>query len=329
MSEFDKELEQMDSAWNNAPETSDLPEGQYTMTIQDAKLGKTKTSGKLRASFQFTVAEGEHLGSSQWDGYNLDGENPVGMSFLKRLLTKLGYDIPESLAEVGDILTDIATKNPVVLAQVVKKGDFTNVRVQEVVADSGGKTAPSAAKAQAKRQPAARTPVEDVHDIIAAGEVEAAEGFAIGDVVTFENNGTEYTGTIKAIRDDGTYDVETESDVWNEVPADLLTKAASADSPEEDDGRESLALLAGAHGVEIQDGDGPEEIVAALRKHRWVRSDLTDDEIALLAEHGIKPATPAPKPTPKPAAQPSTKPAAKAHAKPTGKSGGKPIARKK
>lgn len=302
MGEFDKELKDMGSAWSDAPASSDLPEGSYTMTIQEAEIRKTKSSGKLRATFRYVVSEGEHQGASQFDGFTLDPENPVGMSMLKQLLgKKLGYEVPETIQEVQDILGDISKKNPIVTAQVVRKGDFTNVRVLEVVGEGG------VAKPFPKKTPPTSAP----------RAVAASASLSEGDEVTFENEGKTEKGKIIKARADGSFDVEAESDTWREVPAEMLTLASGDDeasaeeepATEEGDDRTSLLALAAAHGIAgLKDDMTHEKLVEELKGYEWKRDELTKDEIALLERTGIlsapKKTSPPPKKTeqaPKPA----------------------------
>lgn len=309
MGAFDKEMKSMDGAWSNAPESSDLPEGQYTLTIQAAEIRKSKNSGKLRATFQYVVSEGEHLGASQFDGFTLDPDNPIGMSMLKQLLGKrLGYEIPESLGDVEDILADISKKHPIVSAQIVRKGDFTNVRVLEVLSaesESIEGAAESVAEEPAAEEPAADDPV--------------VATLNVGDAVTFENDGETHTGTITKANEDGSFDVETETENWNEVPADMLslteTVEPETEAEETDDKLTDLIALAGAHGIEIVDGATRAKVEKTLKAAKWQRDELTKEEIAALEEIGVVIPKAAPKSAVKSVAKPATKPAAKPSAK--------------
>lgn len=265
---FEKELARMDSAWSNAPKDTDLPEGIYTATIQSAEMRKSQKSGNPMVTMRFVVADGEHLGAQQNNNNVLNPENPVGMSILKKTLTKLGYEIPETMAEVADILADVSKKNPIVTIQVKKSGEYTNVYVLELVSEGDAK---------------AEAPVADDSD--------DAE-FAVGDDVTFEAEGATQSGKITEKNKDGTYAVETEEANWPEVAASDLTKAEAEETDPE------LLAMAQAHQIKGLE-DGTEALIAAMKCHSWMRSELTDDEIALLETHGIKTAAAAQKPVAK------------------------------
>lgn len=283
---FEKELARMDSAWSNAPKDTDLPEGIYTATIQSAEMRKSQKSGNPMVTMRFVVADGEHLGAQQNNNNVLNPENPVGMSILKKTLTKLCYEIPETMAEVADILADVSKRNPIVTIQVKKSGEYTNVYVLELVSDGD-------AKAEAIEEDEA--PV--------ANDSDDAE-FAVGDDVTFEAEGATQSGKITEKNKDGTYAVETEEANWPEVAASDLTKAeAEADAEPEAD--PELLALAQAHEIKVAAEAGTEALVAAMKRHSWKRSELTDDEIALLETHGIKTAAVAQKPVAKAPAKPA------------------------
>ena len=327
-SEFDSELEAMNSAWSEAPESNDLPEGVYTMTIQSAEIKRTKTSGKLRATFQYVVSEGEHEGASQYDGFMLDGESPVGMSVLKQLISKLGYEVPADFSEVNDVLSEITNSNPIVSAQIVRKGDFTNVRVVELL--DGAPEGDEPAEDDEEE-------VEDADESNDAGDDESGDSddseeqkeLAVGDKVSLEVEGSIYIGTISKIRRDGTMDVETDEEVFEEVDPALLTPEDTDESNDEDadeDKELKTAIeLATAHDIEgIDDDTTKKKAFKILGEAEWDRSELTDEEIEFLTEVvGVE--LPEPKKA-KPVAKAQVKPASK---KPTAKPASKPVAKKK
>ena len=296
---FDKELARMDSAWSNAPKDTDLPEGIYTATIQSAELRKSQKSGNPMVTMRFVVAEGEHLGSTQMNNNVLNPDNPVGMSILKKTLTKLGYEIPETMAEVADILADVSKKNPIVNVQVKKSGEYTNVYVLELVSE-GGDSSP-------KEEAAAEAIEEDE----APNADDAA--FTVGDEVVFDAEGEEQSGKITKRNKDGSYAVETEDANWPEVPADDLRALAGEEDSETD---ADLLAVAQAHDLKVVVDAGTEALVAAMKRHTWKRSELTDDEMAILEAHGIKTAASAQKPVAKTAPKVAPKAPAKKAAAP-------------
>lgn len=331
--EFEKELAAMESAWNDAPETSDLPEGTYTMTLQEADLRKTKSSGKMRATFRYVVSEGEHLGASQFDGFTLDPDNPMGMSMLKQFLgKKMGYEIPDSTTGLVDILADITKRSPIVSAQIVRKGEFTNVRVLEVLGE-GGEAGETPAEEEVEEAPAPKAPIKKAK-AVAAKEPEAVD-LSVGAEVQFKNEGDVIVGKIVKKKKGGFFDVECDDAVYQDVPGEMLTAVgveaepaeeeteeapAEEEIPAEDDGEEEkrLALIntAQAHGVEVTDDMTLEDLVAEMGQYEWKKSDLVDDEIAALEAAGIPVVAPAkPKPASKPAPKPALKPASKPVAK--------------
>jgi hypothetical protein len=320
--DFKDELHDMDAAWSNAPENTDLPEGTYTMTISEGKLTKTKTSGKIRAAFCFVIAEGEHLGAKQWDGFMLDGENPIGMSFFKKFLAKLGYEIPASMAEINDVLEDITARNPIVSAQVVRKGDFTNVRVLELLGEGGG--APQQAKlvhADAPKVTAKPTPKPKTKAAVVQDD-DAVEGdgeqvaFGVGDEVAFnDDEDNVIVGKITKIEGD-VAEIETDDAVWGDIALENLRPNDGEEVVEEAEAEPAdavaLRALLAAVGGEVTDDEARDDVVAKLAEYEWKRDEITEDEAKTLAGAGIAiVATPKPAPKPKAVAKPVAAPAVK------------------
>jgi len=319
---FKKELDNMSSAWSDAPESSDLPEGTYTMTINSAEIRRTKNSGKLRATFQFTVSEGEHIGASQFDGYMLDPESPMGMSMLKQLLSqKLNYEIPENLSDLEELLADISNKNPIVTAEIVRKGDFTNVRVLELLTGAAPavKTNPTSKKTSKKVETE-----EEAEEAEEAGEEEEAEEveLKVGSEVTFTVEDEEVTGKITKKNKNGTFNIETDTDIYEDVEASDLSPAdgeeaeAAEEEIDEDDKKDELLLLAQSHDIAVEDTMTGEELQAELGQYEWKKSELTDEEIELLEgceiaiidDKAKKPLTKKPAPAPVSKGKPAAKP---------------------
>ena len=296
-SEFAKEMAEMNGAWTDAPDNSDLPEGVYSMIIQSAEVKRTKTSGKLRATFQFVVAEGEHEGASQYDGFMLDGDSPVGMSMLKQLISKLGYEVPEDFSDVNDVLNDITNANPLVSGEVKRKGDFTNVRVLELleaadgsdegatddddddaVEDTDGAEDDEAGEEAEEGEEEGEEESED-------DEVEEVE-LAVGVAVSLEVEGDTYQGAVKKIRKNGNVDVETDEEVFEDVEPDLLTIVTEEGEEEGEDTEQATAVeLAAAHGIDGIEDDTPKaKALNILRKQKWNKDELTDEEIEFLTD---------------------------------------------
>lgn len=280
---FKKRLQEMNQQWD---ETSsgfqDLPEGQYTMQIAGAELKETQT-GNLRASIQYVVAEGEMSGQSIYDGFMVEKDGAffeIGAQMLKGWLERMGYEAPP-LDEIEDTLAMVTQEAPMVLAEVKKKGDFTNVRVRERL-DDGAAPAPAKGKRAGKttQKPAA---------------VDTDAPFSKGDAVQFiDDDGDAIIGTITAIDGDTCTVLSTEDEDWEDIPFDMLTLADSGgddtepeeeEPEEEEDGADTTDLLAfcGAHDLEgVDDGMTAEELVGIIDEYEWKASYLTDEEVELL-----------------------------------------------
>jgi len=273
---FAAELKKMNSSWSDAPENTNLPEGEYTFTVQNAEIKKAQSSGKLRAVFTLAVAEGEHAGATIQDGYNLDAENTLGMSMLKAQLGRYGYEIPESLTDVVDILEAISAENPMVIGKVKQNGDFTNVRITEVLDG-----------AAAKEGGEEEAPAEEE-----GGEGEEAAEIMVGSTVTFTVEDEEITATITKKHKDGSFDAENDDESFEKIDPSELTLVGDEEEGGEDgeaeDNTDLLELVA-AHGIpDIEEDMARADIIEALGGYEWKREELTDDEAALLEASEIE-----------------------------------------
>jgi flagellar biosynthesis GTPase FlhF len=314
MGAFEKELKSMDGAWSSAPESGDLPVGQYTMQLGSVEIRKTQAD-KMRAFIHYVVTEGTHQGVGQNDGFTLDTENPdKGMSMFKQWMKNFVDEIPETMLEVKEILAELSNTNPLLVADVVKSkdGQYTNVRVVEVLGSA-----------------------DDADGVVEEEEEEEEEELSVGDEVEFTNpeDGEEYTGTIMKVMKNDMYKVETEDDVIT-VSGDILRGEAEeeeeeaeeeeeeaeeeeeeaeeeeeeAEEEEEEEAEEEeeeaeeeeeeaeeeeeeaeeevteeqLFELASAHDLEVDDEMNGAQLVAAIKKHKWYRSELTDEEIEIV-----------------------------------------------
>ena len=271
MGAFEKELKSMDGAWSSAPESGDLPVGQYTMQLGSVEIRKTQAD-KMRAFIHYVVTEGTHQGVGQNDGFTLDTENPdKGMSMFKQWMKNFVDEIPETMLEVKEILAELSNTNPLLVADVVKSkdGQYTNVRVVEVLGSA-----------------------DDADGVVEEEEEEEEEELSVGDEVEFTNpeDGEEYTGTIMKVMKNDMYKVETEDDVVT-VSGDILRGEAEEEEEEaeeeeeeaeEEVTEEQLFELASAHDLEVDDEMNGAQLVAAIKKHKWYRSELTDEEIEIV-----------------------------------------------
>ena len=304
---FANRLKKMNNQWDDtASGFEDIPEGIYSAQLVEAILKETK-AGALRVSVQYAVAEGEHAGESVFDGFMLEKDNEfceMGAQFMKGWLEAIGYEVPP-LDEIEDVLEQVTADSPLVLIEVKKKGDFTNVRVKELLGGSASETQINTKERTVKAKTQSKKKAVDCP-------------FSEGDEVQFDDDGTALSGKILSIDADETCTILSDDDEeWEEIPFSLLTvkdaeveeekeeeeeiedqEAEEEEEEEEEEGisQEDLLVFCGSQGLkEVKKNMKPEKIISILEGYEWNADELTEDEVALL--EGVE--VPVNKPKPK------------------------------
>jgi hypothetical protein len=233
MGKFTNRLKAMDEQWKNSG--SGFPEiapGEYTLQITGAELKESQTSGNLRATFTYTLMDGEQAGETLMDGFTLDGEKPAGMRMLKGLLEKLEMEVPESMSDVEGILGTVAEAGLTVRALIKKSGDFTNVKVQELLGSAEAVADEDAAEADPAEE---GVEAETTEEAAEGAEEETVDetptpkhGYKKGMTVCFKNGADTITGKITKV-DGAMTTIETaEGDEWEDVPVQALKEPVTA-----------------------------------------------------------------------------------------------------
>jgi len=279
--EFADRLAGMQNAWATGKDTAPgVPEGLYTMQLLEAGIAASQSSGKLMIKRTHTVVGGEQDGETVYD--NLMLETDMGMFFVARWVEQMGFEVPDNIAELEEVVSAISEANPVYTAQVKKSGDFTNVRVRELL--------------------------EATADVAKEEEEEPEENasdFAEGEVVTFDMDGTEVSGTIVGFDGDDAHVEDSDGEVWAVPMEDLQATTEEETAPEEDETLVALLAFAQAADIEVDDTATVEQLTEAIGAYSYPREELTDEEAALLENIGISPTEP-PEPKPKAAVKKKT-----------------------
>jgi len=272
---FSNRLKKMDEQWDGVSSGfGEVPEGMYSMQVMNAELKETR-NGDLRVSVQYVIAEGEHTGEMIWDGFMLEKDGKFfesGAQFLKRWIERLGEEVPP-IDEVEDTLQAITRKAPIILGEVKKNGDFTNVRMREVMGAEGPaqkpkRSAPTTAKKKEKE----------------------ASPFSDGDRVTFNADGEYITGKILGMDEDTCTVLSTDDEEWEDIPLDMLEAAPEDEGPQEDEEKEEagedntdLLEFIGAHDLEgADDSMDRAGLIGVIDEYEWSAKELTKDEVELL-----------------------------------------------
>lgn len=137
-SEFAKRLKAANKNWASAKEKAaekdgggftEFDDGRYMARLKGGKLGESE-SGRLQIAFAFEIQEGEHEGKTKYDYQGVESEQ--NLEYLGRRLTQLGYELPDDLDQIEDILEDIGKTKPLCKIRLKSKGDFQNVYIDKV-----------------------------------------------------------------------------------------------------------------------------------------------------------------------------------------------------
>jgi len=311
--EFKKRLNGMQKAWATGKDSAPgVPGASYTMQLQSAKVRESKSSKKLMIVREHLVVEGEYQGEVVRDNMML--ETDKGPFYAAKWIRQMGYDVPDDMSDLEEVLSAMSDANPIYSAEVTKSGDFTNANVDELLQEEAEMTT-TADDAGEGAEPTAEA---------AEGAEGAEEGWSVGDVASFsDDDGNEYAGQITQI-DEG--EEEAHVDVDGEVYAVPLSELSAE---EEDAELVGLLAFASAQGVEsVTDEMGKEAVIEALNEYEWKEAEITADEAALLTATGVEfVAKPAAKKVikkaTKKAAKKTTKTVAKKTTKKVVKKGGK------
>lgn len=138
---FMKRLKAANSSWKTAKKrasedrgSSEFDDGRYTSRLVEARLDESG-SGRLQAIFGWKFEDGEYEGKIKYDYQGVESED--NQYYLGKNLERLGYELPDDLTDLPEILAAIEKEKP--LAQVrlrTKAGsDFQNLYIMKVYGD--------------------------------------------------------------------------------------------------------------------------------------------------------------------------------------------------
>jgi hypothetical protein len=133
-SDIGKELQELESAWSEAEVQEgfgDLPDDTYQMKVTKAYLNKSKSSGRLQLTVEFTVATGKFKNRKKWSHLGIVDAQSLG--FVKTLFARLKLDPPKKLAELNDEETLEKLLDITCECSVKTRGDFQNVYVNKLI----------------------------------------------------------------------------------------------------------------------------------------------------------------------------------------------------
>lgn len=274
--EFKNRLKAMQGTWDtNRDPQPNVPAGRYTMQLQSAELSEN-SNGKLQIHTENLVIDGEYSGEVAHDFLQL--ENEIGMQFTARWIEAMGYDVPDDMAEIEEIVASIAEAAATFTGKVKVSKGFTNVQVIEIL-DPG------------------EAPATESSDEPSGGDGE----FEVGDEVSFEDgDGGNISGEITEI-DGSEATVKDGDDDEFTVEISELTPAKGGGKNEPEDELGELIAFAQSQDIDVDDDDDVDSVTKKISEFEWDKKDLTDEEVELLESIDVdfveeKKAKPKPKP---------------------------------
>lgn len=140
---FAKRLKAASGAWGKAKEAAaaagsgptEFEDGRYMARLVKAGLGES-AAGRLQVIFHFKFEDDDTPGVPNYGGqvkYDYQGiESEQNMTFFARRIDQLGYEVPDDLTGITDILADIEKEKPLCKIRLKSKGDFQNVYIDKV-----------------------------------------------------------------------------------------------------------------------------------------------------------------------------------------------------
>lgn len=209
-------LKKLGKSWKDSAEEvgsgsgPDIDDGFYKMRLTKAQVTENANHGNLQVYWDWEVVDGEFAGTHvpQWN--NLEHE--VGLSIAQKTIVRLGFDVPDDVTELEDVLEELTDTQPIARCKVqtVEKDGWENVNLYvNKLLEGGGDVEPTTA---GNEEP-------DDND---------EPAFAEGEAVKVVDNGTEYTGKVISCSDtEVVIDFDGSEETWS------LDDVESAEEPDE------------------------------------------------------------------------------------------------
>ena len=110
---------------------TEVPDGRYLAHLTNAQICESRSSGRLQIQWTWTISDGEFENDTKLDFDGLETED--NLVFLGRKLSRFGYELPEDITEISDILDELIEKQPLARIRLKTKGEFQNVYVDKLM----------------------------------------------------------------------------------------------------------------------------------------------------------------------------------------------------
>lgn len=137
MTDFRKKLKNANKLWAGAKKKaaessqgSEYEDGKYLARLVKGEITESN-AGRLQVAWTWKFEEEPYEGKNKMAYQGLESED--NLVFLARDLDRLGYEAPEDIATIEEILADINKSKPLARIRLKSKGDFQNVYIDKVI----------------------------------------------------------------------------------------------------------------------------------------------------------------------------------------------------
>lgn len=137
MADLKKKLKDASKLWKGAKKRAaeqpsgftEYEDGRYMARLQGGEIG-TSDGGRLQLAWSWKFEDEPYEGKIKKAYQGLENED--NLVYLARDLNRLGYEAPDDLAGVEEILKEIKKEKPLARIRLRTKGDFQNVYIDKV-----------------------------------------------------------------------------------------------------------------------------------------------------------------------------------------------------
>jgi hypothetical protein len=182
---------------------AEYSDGRYLARLTGLSLGTAQSSGRLQTTFEWTFADGEYKGNKAYNYQGMDNEE--GLIWLVRDLQKFGYEVPEDMDELEELLAEILKDRPLARIQLVSSGEYQNIRINRVFTDGEEPEVDDGEEGEGESEEELGAPDSDDKGGKTWGEGQACEALYEGEtykVVIVSIDEDEGTATVQNLEDE-------------------------------------------------------------------------------------------------------------------------------
>lgn len=290
---FEDRLDEMQNQWDageDNPFGPDVTSGVKKLQLLDAEVYESKSSGNLSIRWTHMVLTGDERGEDFYDYLSLTSE--FGTFQARRRLQVLGFDPPQDVAALPDVLLEVTAEEPCYVAKVDVDDEegFINVDVQRLLRAVEAEEALEGIDDVVDNQPEEEEeepvePTEEPEEKSSDADDEDDVNATRAAIRLAEKNGLD----IADIEGTGKGGRVLKSD------AKAAVKAAKSDGSDDSDqvSRASLVEFAQAFMIDEEIDDpledlSDEELIDEITGFEYEQEDLLENEVALLESIGGK-----------------------------------------